>query len=104
MRLVARLLAAFFMLASVVVLVLEIVVWRATGSFGLRPLGQLWYQIDRGSLNLVQAVIERYLWPPLWEGVVAVLRLPAAPTLLVVGAALFWLTRLRYAPPIHRHH
>lgn len=53
----------------------------------LRPLGEIWYRLDAGSLNLTQAVVERYLWPPLWDpGVITLLQLPA--TLLLAGLAL----------------
>lgn len=52
----------------------------------LRPLGEVWYQLDAGSLNLSQAVIERYVWPPLWDpGVITLLQVPAA--LLLAGLA-----------------
>lgn len=56
----------------------------------LRPLGEIWYRLDAGSLNLTQAVVERYLWPPLWDpGVITLLQLPA--TLLLAGLALLLL-------------
>ena len=60
------------------------------------PLGALWFSIDPFSLNLVQAVIERYVWEPLWDPVlVAVLQLPAAPVFGVLGVLLIGLGFLR---------
>ena len=54
-----------------------------------RPLGELWFKLHAGSLNLIQAIIERYLWPPLWEaGVAPLLHLPAVLA-LAAPAALF---------------
>lgn len=74
-----------------VVLTAGLLAWdlAAAGEAGLRlrPLGEIWYQLDAGSLNLSQAVIERYLWPPLWDpGVIALLQVPAV--LLAAGLAV----------------
>ena len=55
---------------------------RAAGAPRLRPAGQLWYEIDSGSLNLVQAVIERYVWAPLWDPAIATVLLAPAPLIV----------------------
>ena len=56
----------------------EVLAPNPAGGPTLRPAGQLWFELDRGSLNLVQAVIERYVWPPLWDPVIAgLLQMPA---------------------------
>ena len=34
-----------------------------------QPAGRLWATIDVGSLNLLQAIIQRYVYAPLWDGV-----------------------------------
>jgi len=72
----------------------------AANGAGLRPLGELWYRIDPGSLNLVQAVIERYIWPPLWDpGIVTVLQQPALAVFGVPAAVLLlagWIGRRRF--------
>ncbi len=61
-----------------------------------RPLGELWFKLDVGSLNLVQAVVERYIWPPLWDPAIAsVLQIPAAPFFAVPAAILVALCHLR---------
>jgi len=58
----------------------------AVGMRPTSPVGELWYDTDRGSLNLVQVVLERHIWPPLWQDVVfPVLR---QPTPLVAGVAV----------------
>ncbi len=57
--------------------------------FQLRPAGELWSHIDVASLNLVQAVIERYVWPPLWDPVIfSLLLLPAIVIPAVPGLVL----------------
>ncbi len=54
-----------------------------------RPLGELWFKLHVGSLNLVQAVVERYIWPPLWDpGISSLLQLPAALVFAVPAAVL----------------
>ncbi len=43
--------------------------WQ-TGTYDPLQLGTVWYQVHRGSLNLVQAVIERYVHPAVWQDVI----------------------------------
>lgn len=71
----------------------------ALGTTPTSPVGQLWYDTDRGSLNLVQVVLERHLWPPLWQDVVfPVLQQPAplvAGIAVAAGLVLLLLARRR---------
>ncbi|MEW5420833.1 hypothetical protein [Amorphus sp. 3PC139-8] len=46
-------------------------------------LGELWFSLDKGSLNLAQAVVQRYLSPTLWDPYIQMLLL--APGWLVLG-------------------
>ncbi|TNE42024.1 MAG: hypothetical protein EP348_00405 [Alphaproteobacteria bacterium] len=53
------------------------------------PLGQLWYNLDAQGLNLVQAIIQRYLFPGLWDPTITtVLLWPAWLDFLVPGILL----------------
>jgi hypothetical protein len=64
--------------------------------FELRPAGQMWFLIDKDSLGLVQVVIERYLWPPLWDpALFSLLQLPSIVIPLVPALALLALCYLR---------
>lgn len=57
---------------------------------GPTALGALWYDLDRGSLNAVQAFVQRYLHPAIWDPCIAfLLRLPAFTLPLLLGGA--WL-------------
>ncbi len=38
-----------------------------SGRYSAITLGEIWYALDVGSLNLVQAVIQRFLHPALWD-------------------------------------
>jgi len=60
------------------------------------PLGEQWYRIDAASLGLTQAVVQRYVWPPLWDpGITTVLLWPGWLVLGIPGALLSWFCRVR---------
>jgi ABC-type Fe3+-siderophore transport system permease subunit len=66
------------------------------GSWDPQLLGQLWFEFDSGSLNLVQAVVQRYLIPELWDPVIlAMLLWPAWIVFLIPGLILVILCRKR---------
>ena len=66
------------------------------GAYRMVAAGELWYRLDPGSLNLSQAVIQRYVHPSVWEpGIVTLLRWPAwallgAPGVVLVLACWPW--------------
>ena len=71
--------------------------WLQSGSYRTFAFGEMWAAIDRASLNLIQAGIQRHVSPLLWEQVV--LRILLAPAWLVLaapGAALVFSFR-RYS-------
>ena len=60
------------------------------------PLGTLWFKLDAGSLNGLQAGVQRYLWPGLWDDVLFhILRLPAWTVFALPGLLLMLLCRAR---------
>ena len=80
--------------AAVVAAGYEGVLWLQSGSHRSFAFGAMWAMVDRISLNLVQAGIQRHVAPWLWEDVVLpVLLAPAWLVLAVPGAALAWLCR-----------
>jgi len=65
-------------------------------SYRFKAFGELWYMIDRASLNIFQAAIQRHVWPFLWDGVIAhILLLWAWLVLAVPGILVTWLCRRR---------
>jgi hypothetical protein len=63
-------------------------VWQG-GPWRLAAAGEVWYALSPATLDLSQAVVQRYLWPGLWNpGIVTVLLWPAALVLGVPGLAL----------------
>ena len=60
------------------------------GALDWMPFGLLWYRLSPDTLGLAQAAIQRHVWPPLWDpGMIWLLRLPASPSFLVAGLALW---------------
>lgn len=96
MRRVACILGWFFMLAALAVALWEILGRDPDKGLQFRPAGELWYRMDAGSLGLVQVVIERYIWPPLWDPVLSsLLQLPAIVVPAMPGLALLVLCHTR---------
>ncbi len=89
MRLLVRLLSLLFLVAGFAVFFVDLGAMIDGAPFSFMPLGRLWYALGPGSLNLTQAVVERYIWPPLWDPVlITVLQWPAAAVLAVPGMGL----------------
>jgi hypothetical protein len=80
------------LLAGLSVLVRDVVAWFDSGVWRPLAVGQLWYELDRSSLNLAQAVIQRYVSPFLWDRVVVNLLLCGASAVMIgLGAAILLL-------------
>jgi hypothetical protein len=63
-----RFLGRFFLLLAFVEVALGIWIWLA-GHDVTRSAGEIWYALEPGSLNLSQAIVQRYLLPEIWEQV-----------------------------------
>jgi len=93
---VLRILGLLFLAGGFVSLVVDGVASIASGSLVMTPLGQAWFNVHPASLNLTQAVIERYTFPFLWDPVfVSVLFLPSWIVFAVLGAVLYYIGRRR---------
>ncbi|MBL6954964.1 MAG: hypothetical protein ISR50_20210 [Alphaproteobacteria bacterium] len=85
------LLALAFMIAGA-----EAMASLRAGEWQPMALGQLWYDLDRGSLNLMQALVQRYLHPAIWDpGVITILQWPAWLVAVIPAAVLLLFTRRR---------
>ena len=84
---------------------LGVLVWLA-GHDVTKSAGELWYVLEPGSLNLSQAIVQRYLHPVIWEALaVPLLVRPFWEAmvlsfifLLVVGSGIVFLVRRRRRP------
>lgn len=80
----------------------ELITSLQAGEWAPQLLGQLWFELDSESLNLTQAITQRYLLPELWDPVIVTILLwPAWVIFLVPGFILLLIFRKRsnrYAP------
>jgi hypothetical protein len=91
-----RVLGWIMLLAGLSALVRDVVAWFTTKVWAPLAVGQLWYELNRSSLNLVQAVIQRYASPFLWDRlIVNFLLCWAFAALIGLGAAILLLVRER---------
>lgn len=83
-------LAAILMLAGLAVLASDAL---AEGGFRLTALGEWWFWVHAGSLQVLQPAIERHLSRDLWDvAVQPLLETSLAAILLVLAAAAFGLS------------
>ena len=84
------------LLAGLSVLVRDVIAWFDTRVWAPIAVGQLWYELDRSSLNLVQAVTQRYISAFLWDRVIVnILLCWAFAALIGLGVVILLLARKR---------
>jgi hypothetical protein len=95
---VGRVTGWLILLAGLSALTRDVMVWIDRKTWAPLALGQLWYELSRSSLNLVQAAIQRYVSPFLWNPIiVAILLCWASAVLITLGVAILLIFRNR--PP-----
>ena len=93
---VGRVIGWIALLAGAAVFVRDLLVWVDTKHWAPIALGQLWYDLNRSSLNLVQAVVQRYIHPFLWDPIIVTVLLSwAFAVLMVLGVLLLVVFRRR---------
>jgi hypothetical protein len=80
---VVRVLGILLVAAALVAAGLDAANWLSTGAWRSTVLGEHWYRLSPGTLNLSQAVVQRYVSPWLWEKVIQNILL--WPTWAVLG-------------------
>lgn len=85
-----RLIGLSLVLLAAAILVIDLVSGLSGAAMlGFVSLGDLWGRLSAGSLNLVQAIVQRYLFPALWDPVlVTFLLMPAWLVFLAPGLLL----------------
>ena len=93
MRFILRLLGFILLAAAIAALVYDLGGFSQSAEDGLSPLGALWFQLHPGSLNMLQAGVERNIDPDLWhETIFPILELPAVFVLAIPGLLLLLLS------------
>jgi hypothetical protein len=103
---IGRLIGWIIFLAGLSVLVRDVLVWIDTKHWAPITLGQLWFDLSRSSLNLVQAVVQRYIHPFLWDPIIVTILLCwAFAVLMVLGLLILTLSgrRARRRSGLSRH-
>jgi hypothetical protein len=89
-----RALAWLLLAAAVVAAGRDVLLWIETGQFDPIPLGQIWANIHRDSLLLVEPGLVRHVHPALWEWIVfPLLQSSAAVVAALTGIFLAIVTR-----------
>jgi hypothetical protein len=102
---IGRLIGWIVLLAGLSVLVRDGLVWIDTAHWAPIALGQLWFDLSPSSLNLVQAVVQRYIHPFLWDPIiVSVLLCWASAVFIALGLLILVLSsrRSRSGFPVSR--
>jgi len=98
-----RLIGWLLMAAAIVALGGDVLASLAAGSLDTLSLGALWFKLDPASLNLSQAVIQRYVSAWLWDPAIQwLLQQPAAINAAVPGLLLLFFCRDRSRRPRRR--
>ncbi len=93
---IGRLIGWIISLAGLAVLARDVFVSIDTKQWAPIAVGQLWYNLNPSSLNLVQAVVQRYIHPFLWDPIiVTVLLWWAFAVLMVLGLLILALSGRR---------
>ena len=75
--------------AAAVALAYEAIAAVQAGYWRIVPAGEVWFKLDNASLNLAQAIVQRYLHPYLWDPLISgFLQWPLWASLGGVGIAL----------------
>lgn len=68
---IAHGIGALFLVLAATALAYELMFFSQTGSYRMVPAGEFWFTIHVGSLNLAQAITQRYIHPFLWDPIIA---------------------------------
>lgn len=89
-RFILRLLAMISLCAAVIMAVLDGARSVAASAIVLKPLGVSWYETSPDTLNLAQAIVQRYLLPVIWDPfMIWVLNQPGFAVMAVLSLLLY---------------
>ena len=96
---IGRIVGWIFLVAGCFVLVRDFWVSFQVRHWAPIALGQLWYAIDRSSMVITQAAIQRYISVKAWYVLDALLVVWASLALIIIGMALLLAFRPRHDVP-----
>ncbi len=93
---ILRLLGLFALALAVITAVLDVTRTIADSAPVITPLGTDWFNFSPSSLNLSQAIIQRYVHPVLWDPVfVKILLMPSWAVFAILAGLLLWFGKPR---------
>ncbi len=94
LSLVAFTIGALFLYLALYAGAMELRLNADSESYATLLLGELWFGLAPGTLNFLQAIIQRYLSPELWDpGIVTILLWPAWMVFAAPGVVLVTFSR-----------
>ena len=92
--LVGRIIGWLFLLLALGAFAFEVAGLVQTGTWEIRALGSLWFDLHKNSLGAAQVVVQRYVWAPIWDSfVITLLQWPGWLVFGVPGIILAYLFR-----------
>lgn len=89
-----RLIGWLLLASAALLLVRDAWLWASGGAFRFLAGGELWFLLAPESLNVAQAITQRYLLPELWDpGMITLLLMPA--WVVLGGLGLIFVTLFR---------
>jgi len=100
MRKILRLIGSLFLALMLIMIVMDGAKVLSSNELIFTPLGQIWFELDRAlgtlTLNTLQAIIQRYVHPIVWDPVVvSVLGTPAWLIAAILGVLFLYFGRTR---------
>ena len=93
---IIRIIGVWFLLASVITLVIDATRSLAINKLVITSLGQQWYEIHKDSYAAAQKAVETHISPFVWNPVLtALLSWPSWALFALFGVLLLWLGRKR---------
>jgi hypothetical protein len=93
-RFIFRFLSVVALAVAVILAVIDATRSIAVSDLVLTPLGTSWFAVSPETLNLAQAVVQRYVFPALWDPIiVTILTLPGFVVFLVLALLLYMIGR-----------
>lgn len=84
----ARVFGWFAICWAIAVIIIEGYAWYEKGDWIVTTAAQMWYQIDRDSLNGIQSLLERWISRSAWGAMQSMLQWPGWVMLSLLGLVL----------------
>ncbi len=95
-RLLLRFIGLWFVAGAAIFFVIDAAKSISASAWLTTSLGQSWFELSSGTLNISQAIVQRYLHPAIWDpGIQNILLMPSFVVLAVIGIFFMFIGRKR---------